>query len=169
MEQAQAAAAIIDKEPSPMPSAPRSVYGRGNQVSVRRIMPDLTSTDMDAMKDFYTRVLGLRIVMDLGWIVTLSDPASPERQISLLTHDARAPVVPSVSIEVDDVSHRYRRAQETAADIVYPLTDEPWGVRRFFVRDPSGHVINILSHTDADEFATGERADRVPTSGSLAE
>ncbi len=31
-------------------------------------------------------------------------------------------------------------------DIVHPLTDEAWGVRRFFVRDPDGHVINVLSH-----------------------
>ncbi|MGA2287514.1 MAG: VOC family protein, partial [Bradyrhizobium sp.] len=30
--------------------------------------------------------------------------------------------------------------------IVYPLTDEPWGVRRFFVRDPNGAVINVVSH-----------------------
>jgi len=25
---------------------------------------------------------------------------------------------------------------------VYPLTDEPWGVRRFFVRDPDGEVLD---------------------------
>jgi predicted enzyme related to lactoylglutathione lyase len=121
-------------------------YGKGNLVSVQRIIPNLTTTNMDATKDFYTRMVGLQVVMDLGWIVTLADPASPDRQISLLTHDATAPVVPSVSIEVTDVRDAYRRAQETAADIVHPLTDEPWGVRRFFVRDPSGHVINILSH-----------------------
>ena len=30
--------------------------------------------------------------------------------------------------------------------IVYPATDEPWGVRRFFVADPNGVIINILSH-----------------------
>jgi len=29
---------------------------------------------------------------------------------------------------------------------VYPLTDEPWGVRRFFVRDPNGVVLNVMSH-----------------------
>ena len=101
---------------------------------------------MDATKDFYTRVLGLHIAMDRGWIVTLTDPAAPERQLNLLTHDASAPVVPDVSIEVDDVDVAYRHAQETEADIVHPLTVEPWGVRRFFVRDPGGHVINILSH-----------------------
>jgi uncharacterized glyoxalase superfamily protein PhnB len=30
--------------------------------------------------------------------------------------------------------------------ILYDLTDEPWGVRRFYVRDPFGKVVNILSH-----------------------
>lgn len=123
-----------------------AVYGKGTPMSVRRIVPNLTSTDIDAMKDFYTRFLGLRGVMDQGWIVTLADPITPERQIGLLTHDARAPVVPSVSIEVDDVNLIYQRAQESGVDIVYSLSDEPWGARRFFLRDPSGHVINILSH-----------------------
>ena len=26
-------------------------------------------------------------------------------------------------------------------------TDEPWGVRRFYARDPFGRLINILSHS----------------------
>ncbi len=30
--------------------------------------------------------------------------------------------------------------------IEYELTDEPWGVRRFYVRDPFGKLVNILSH-----------------------
>ena len=30
--------------------------------------------------------------------------------------------------------------------LVYPLTNEPWGVRRFFVTDPNGIVINVMSH-----------------------
>jgi hypothetical protein len=29
---------------------------------------------------------------------------------------------------------------------VYPLTDEPWRVRRFFVKDPNGAVLNVASH-----------------------
>lgn len=51
-----------------------------------------------------------------------------------------------MSIEVDDVDAAYARAKGIGAEIVHPLTDEPWGVRRFFVRDPDGHVINVLSH-----------------------
>jgi hypothetical protein len=31
---------------------------------------------------------------------------------------------------------------------VHPLTTEPWGVRRFFVRAPDGTVINLVHHPD---------------------
>ena len=38
------------------------------------------------------------------------------------------------------------QALELGYNIVHPLTDEPWGVRRFFVRDPDGKVVNVISH-----------------------
>ncbi|OXM57002.1 bleomycin resistance protein [Amycolatopsis thailandensis] len=84
--------------------------------------------------------------MDHGWIVTLADPDRPEVQLSLMTHDETAPVVPVASIEVEDVDAAYAAAKASGAEIVHELTDEEWGVRRFFVRDPSGHVVNVLSH-----------------------
>ncbi|MFE6612438.1 VOC family protein [Amycolatopsis sp. NPDC057786] len=91
-------------------------------------------------------MLGFEVVMDHGWIVTLADPERPEVQLSLMTHDETAPVVPVASIEVDDVDAAYEEAKASGAEIVHELTDEPWGVRRFFVRDPSGHVVNVLAH-----------------------
>jgi uncharacterized glyoxalase superfamily protein PhnB len=48
----------------------------------------------------------------------------------------------------DDVDEAYAEAQRRGYEIVHPLTVEPWGVRRFFVRAPDGNVINIVSHTD---------------------
>jgi len=45
--------------------------------------------------------------------------------------------------DVDDV---HSRAVSRGINIVYPLTNEPWGVRRFFLTDPSGTVINVLCH-----------------------
>jgi uncharacterized glyoxalase superfamily protein PhnB len=66
--------------------------------------------------------------------------------VSLLTHDATAPVVPVASVEVDDVDAAYRAARDVGAEIVHELTEESWGVRRFFVRDPDGHVLNVLGH-----------------------
>ncbi len=115
-------------------------------MGVRRVVPDFTSRSLEASKHFYGELLGLRPVMDLGWIVTLADPDRPAVQLSLMTHDETAPVVPAASIEVDDVDGCHAAAVKLGAEIVHPLTDEPWGVRRFFVRDPDGHVLNVLSH-----------------------
>ena len=115
-------------------------------VGVRRIVPDLPSTSVAAATAFYGDVLGLRPVMDHGWIVTLADPERPGSQISLMTHDQTAPSIPVASIEVDDVDACHAAAVRAGAEIVHPLTDEAWGVRRFFVRDPDGHVINVLGH-----------------------
>ncbi|MEU7800969.1 VOC family protein [Micromonospora arborensis] len=116
-------------------------------MAVQRIVADLHSASMAEATAFYTTVLGLRIVMDLGWIVTLADPERPEVQLSLMTEDATAPVVPVLSVEVTDVDASHRAARAAGAEIVHDLTDESWGVRRFFVRDPSGHVLNILAHS----------------------
>ena len=109
-------------------------------------MPNLVSRSLEASRRFYDEVVGLRPVMDHGWITTLADPDRPHVQVSVMSHDATATVPPTVSIEVDDVDAAYAAALRAGAPIVHPLTDEDWGVRRFFVRDPDGHVVNVLSH-----------------------
>jgi catechol 2,3-dioxygenase-like lactoylglutathione lyase family enzyme len=114
-------------------------------MSVRRVMPVFTVSDIEATRDAYVRVLGLREVMNLGWIVTLADDEL-RHQVSLMTRDATAPVNPMVSIEVDDVDAAYQAAVEAGVQIVHPLSDEEWGVRRFFFRDASGNVVNVLTH-----------------------
>jgi catechol 2,3-dioxygenase-like lactoylglutathione lyase family enzyme len=115
-------------------------------MAVRRIMPDLHSDDLGASREFYVEMLGLEVAMDLGWIVTFAAPGNQTPQISVMGEDATAPVQPDVSIEVDDVDAVHAAATRLGYEIVHPLTDEPWGVRRFFVRDPNGKVINVLSH-----------------------
>jgi catechol 2,3-dioxygenase-like lactoylglutathione lyase family enzyme len=113
---------------------------------VQRIVPDLATSSLADRQRFYREVLGLEPIMDHGWILTLADPQRPAAQISIMTHDQTAVVIPDVSVQVDDVDEAYAAAVREHAQIVHPLTDEPWGVRRFFVRDPDGHVINVLSH-----------------------
>ncbi len=115
-------------------------------MSVRRIVPDLHVADPAASRAFYVDVLGLEVAMDLGWIVTFAAPGNIGTQISVMSQDASAAVQPDVSIEVDDVDSVHATAERLGYEIVYPLTDEPWGVRRFFVRDPGGKVLNVLSH-----------------------
>src|SRR5262249_35250316 len=115
-------------------------------MAVRRIVPDFQGPDPDASQAFYVDVLGLEVAMDLGWIVTFAAPDNPTAQISVMRQDATAMVQPDASIEVDDVDAVHDAARRLGYEVVHPLTDEPWGVRRFFVRDPNGKVLNIVSH-----------------------
>jgi catechol 2,3-dioxygenase-like lactoylglutathione lyase family enzyme len=114
-------------------------------MTVKRVMPIITVADLDAAVVAYRQILGLREVMNHGWIVTLADDEL-RHQVSLMTKDATAPVNPTVSIEVDDVDVAYQAALDAGLQIVHPLSDEEWGVRRFFFADPTGNIVNILSH-----------------------
>ena len=69
-------------------------------MTVRRVVPIITVPDIEAARDAYVQTLGMREVMNHGWIITLADD---RHQLSLLTADATAAVNPTVSIEVDDV------------------------------------------------------------------
>ena len=113
--------------------------------AAHRVVPNLPSQALAESREFYAH-LGLEEVMNQGWITTLASPTNPTAQLSLFTHDKTAPVTPDISIEVDDVDTAHAAMRAAGAEIVHPLQDEPWGVRRFFVRDPNGHVINVLSH-----------------------
>lgn len=111
-----------------------------------RIITDLTVPDIEAAREFYTDFLGLKS-QDLGldW-VTRFVSADGQAYAQLVTTDATAPMNPQVSVNTDDIEAAYAEAQERGYEIVYPLTKEPWGIRRFFVRAPDGNVLNINSH-----------------------
>ena len=114
-------------------------------MKIRRIVPDLHG-DPAGSRAFYEEVIGLERQMDLGWITGFGSPSNETAQLQVLSHDATAPVSPDVSIEVEDVQLVHARAVEHGYEIVHPLTDESWGVRRFFVRDPNGAVVNVMQH-----------------------
>jgi catechol 2,3-dioxygenase-like lactoylglutathione lyase family enzyme len=114
-------------------------------VAVKRIKPNILSEHFDESRAFYNDVIGLAGGEGLDWILFFGTD-QPEVQLSVMKLDIKAHVHPDVSIEVDDVDAVYDRAQTARAEIVYPLTDEEWGLRRFFVRDPNGAVINVTEH-----------------------
>ncbi len=107
-------------------------------------MPILTVADVDAAVQEYSKLLGLDVLMNLGWVATLG--TSGGAQFSVMDVDRSAPCNPQMSIEVPDVDVVYQRARDGGAEIVHPLQDEDWGVRRFFLRTTAGHVVNVLSH-----------------------
>ena len=120
-------------------------------MSIRRVVPDLVSRRLEATQAFYLNVMGFQVAMDIpinaGRIVTLVSPDHPTAQISLLSgRPSVSPQEPNLTIEVEDVDAYHAKAVAAGAQVIYPVTTEPWGVRRFFVTDPDGVVINVMTH-----------------------
>ncbi|SFF26312.1 VOC family protein [Blastococcus tunisiensis] len=111
-----------------------------------RIIADLRVADLEAAKGFYTGFLGLSTEeFTLGWMARYTSPETGAH-LQLVTRDATAPEDPVISVTTDDVDGAHAEAVELGYEIVHPLTTEPWGVRRFFVRAPDGTVINVVGH-----------------------
>ena len=121
----------------------------GGMMRVSGIVANLPVADIAAARDFYTDYLGLSVEgFNLGWVANYRSP-SGEATVQLVTRDATAPHDSVISVHVGSgVDEAYAEAQRRGYEIVHPLTDEAWGVRRFFVRAPDGNVINIVSHSD---------------------
>ena len=121
----------------------------GADVRVTGLTTNLPVADIDAARDFYTDYLGLNVEgLNLGWVARYRSPDG-RACVQLVTRDATSPQDSVISVHVgNDVDEAYAEAQRRGYEIVHPLTDEPWGVRRFFVRDPDGNVINIVNHRD---------------------
>jgi catechol 2,3-dioxygenase-like lactoylglutathione lyase family enzyme len=112
-------------------------------VSVSRAVPNIRSERPAETRDFFVDLLGFEVAMDLGWVVTVASPANPA-QVTIIGNDD--PAAPGISVEVPDVDAVHARALEQGLEITYSLRDEEWGVRRFMLREPSGTVINVVSH-----------------------
>ena len=115
-------------------------------MAVLRIVPNIAVADPKAARAFYSGLLGLDPVMDHGWLVTLAGAGLPLAQLSVAREGGSGTQVPDLSIEVDDLDAVLDRARAQGLEIVHGPVDEPWGVRRFFVRDPFGKILNILTH-----------------------
>ncbi|OQX66492.1 MAG: glyoxalase [Sorangiineae bacterium NIC37A_2] len=116
-------------------------------MTVRRIVCNIATAEPALARRFYGKVLGLSVLMDLGWIATWGAGQPGGVQISFATEGGSGTPVPDLSIEVDDVDAVLARAREAGFMPEYGPVDEPWGVRRFFVRDPFERLVNVLQHS----------------------
>ncbi|MGH1578413.1 VOC family protein [Planktotalea sp.] len=115
-------------------------------MAIKRIVANIGAQDVEKVRAFYTALFDLDVVMDFGWISTLASGFDAPVQISIASEGGSGTLVPDLSIEVDDVDAVHRRAQELGYAIEYGICDEPWGVRRFYLRDPAGKLLNVLAH-----------------------
>lgn len=114
-------------------------------MAVRRIIPYHESRDFDATRAFYTGVLKLEEGRFGGGYIGFG---SGQAQV-LFAPPTVEPPLPDMGIDVGSraaVDTAHDEALQAGHDVLYGPVDEPWGVRRFFVRDPDGVVISVLAH-----------------------
>ena len=115
-------------------------------MAVKRVVVNIATEHVDQAKVFYADILGMELVMNLGWICTYASKRSSAPQISMASEGGSGTPVPDISIEVDNLDEIYQRVLGKGLSIEYGPITEPWGVRRFYVRDPFDRLINILTH-----------------------
>ncbi|WP_168121378.1 VOC family protein [Paenibacillus sp. HB172176] len=115
-------------------------------MKVKRIVANIHAEHPEKAKAFYEDVLGLQLLMDHGWIRTYGSDESMSVQISFAEQGGSGTTTPHLSIEVDDLDAAFEGMKRAGFPIEYGIVSEPWGVRRFFVRDPFGRLVNILEH-----------------------
>ena len=115
-------------------------------MKVNRIIANTSTEDPSRADAFYRDILGLDLVMDHGWIRTYASVVLMPVQISFASQGGSNTPVPDLSIEVDDLEEALHRVRSAGIHIEYGPVSEPWGVRRFYVKDPLGKLLNILQH-----------------------
>jgi len=115
-------------------------------MAVLRIVANIKAKDLERGRAFYCDLLGMESLMDLGFIQTFGSGASMPVQLSVATEGGSGTEVPDLSIEVDDLDTVLADLENAGCPIEYGPVTEPWGVRRFYVRDPFGKLLNILQH-----------------------
>lgn len=115
-------------------------------MKVKRIIANLQTADPSLADSFYRDILGLELAMDHGWIRTYANATDMKVQVSFAQEGGSGTPVPDLSIEVDDLDEALRRVHAAGIALEYGPASEPWGARRFYVRDPLGRLVNILQH-----------------------
>ncbi|MCT2582874.1 VOC family protein [Actinophytocola gossypii] len=116
-------------------------------MNITRIVPYADGGDLSAAEDFYAGVFGLEVGMR-DPVLGLVSPTTPAAQIVVTPRGMENPQ-PHFGIDVGDpasVDAAHAEVTRRGLRVVYPITDEPWGIRRFFVEDPNGTIVNVLAH-----------------------
>lgn len=112
-------------------------------MAVKRIVANIAAEHVGRARDFHAGILGLRVVMDHGWIPTFAAEGAAAPQVCIATEGGSGTPVPDLTVEVDNLEEVRRRVLAAGLPIEYGPRREPWGVTRFHLRDPFGRLLNI--------------------------
>lgn len=119
--------------------------------------PLFTVSHLQHSAAFFRHCFGMHTLFEASWVSMLSKEGSETIALGLMASDHPSrPPGPEVfrglgmifTVQVADVAALHARLTSDGTPIDHPLTDCPWGQRRFMLRDPSGILIDIVQQTD---------------------
>lgn len=124
-------------------------------MSVTRIIPLIRSTNLEATTEFYTGVLGLSIGMEVpeDRFLAFNSDTAPNAQL-IVNDNGHKGLPPGFAVDVGSsarVSETHTTIQRLGFVVVEPLSDTPWGIRRFSLLDPNGVCVTVIGHLDLVE------------------
>lgn len=125
-------------------------------MKVRDLYPLITTPRIAEVSDFYVSHFDFQVVFEASWFLYLVGPSDDDSRGATLAfmhpdHPSNPPGPESfnglgmiLTLEVGDAASDFERLQARGAPVVYPLTDEPWGQRRFMTQDPAGVLVDVV-------------------------
>lgn len=113
-------------------------------MGVTRIVANLKASDPMALAKFYNETFKLDLPFDMGWIAFLNKDATQKIELHTASEGGCGTELPVISIGVEDLEEAEAAVRAAGAEVVYGPTTEAWGLRRFFFRDPSGNLVNVV-------------------------
>jgi PhnB protein len=115
------------------------------------LYPFLAVRDVDAAAAFYERAFGATVAESVGPVRILQIEGrnvglAPERpDLQTPSPETIGSTTVRLSLHVDDADAAFARAIEAGATEMFPLEDQPYGLRQGRVVDPFGHHW-LISH-----------------------
>lgn len=122
----------------------------------------ITVPDLASAKHFYTNILGFSVGFEAAWFLWLTQPLTNGAAMSLAfmtpDHPSRPPGPEAfdgrgmiLTLQTTDAACAFAEAKASNAEIAHPLTVEPWGQKRFMLRDPNGILIDVVEQIEPEQ------------------
>jgi predicted enzyme related to lactoylglutathione lyase len=145
------AQAAAGRRPVARPARPRTAAPAAvpNDIGLVNHHADYTSHDMDAVKRFYTELLGFRDAQhdpQMNYLMVRTGPSSSLGFMPPMPgppEQWRPPREPALYFMVEDVDRAHRTLVDRGVNFDQPPMDMPWGHRVAVLRDPEGRRVYL--------------------------
>ena len=117
----------------------------------------VVTDELQGCRDFYDRWFGFEVAFEANWFVLLRGGGSRPTTLAFIhSEHPSSPPSPAryrgdgafLTFQVADAAAEYGRLVEAGLECDLPLTEEPWGQRRFGVTDPAGMWVDVVEQIE---------------------